>query len=68
MSGKQIDSEKLILWIEECKQRCYEHLGDASTHENPEVVLRHMNHVVGRQFAYDNVIQHIRALQGSDKD
>lgn len=68
MSGKQIDSEELILRIEECKQKCYERLGYDSSYENPEISLRHMNNVVGQQFAYDNVIRHIRELQGSDAE
>lgn len=68
MSGKQIDSEKLILWIEGIKQQCYEYLGLEAGHENPEVIVRHMNNIMGRQFAYDNVIHHIRELQGSDDE
>ena len=68
MSGKQFDCEQLILWIEGCKQKNYEFLGCIAETENPEVVVRHLKEIIGRQFAYDNVIRHIRELQGSEAE
>ena len=51
-----LDPEALILWIEECKQNAYRKI--------PLDNDRVCDMVFGTQFAYDNVINHIRELQG----
>lgn len=51
-----LDPEALILWIEGCKKSAYKSIAvddDKGCHM-----------VFGSQFAYDNVINHIRELQG----
>lgn len=51
-----LDPEALILWIEGCKQNAYRRI--------PIDNDRSYDMVFGTQFAYDNVINHIRELQG----
>ena len=51
-----LDPEALILWIEECKRHTYK---NTSIDDD-----RACNIAFGTQGAYDNVIHHIRELQG----
>ena len=51
-----LDPEALILWIEGCKKNAYKSV----TVDDD----RGLNIVFGSQCAYDNVISHIRELQG----
>ena len=50
-----LDPEALILWIEKAKKNAYENINHA------DITLET---VFGMQFAFDDVINHIRELQG----
>ena len=50
-----LDPEVLILWIEKAKKNAYESIN------HTDITLEA---VFGMQFAYDDVINHIRELQG----
>ena len=52
-----LDPEALILWIEKAKKNAY---------KNIDHVDIKIETVFGMQFAFDDVINHIRELQGCD--
>ena len=67
MINVTVDVESLILQIEKCKTAAYESLCYANQ-DDPTIFTHTLAKAQGIQAAYDDVIAHLRRLQGCDKE